>query len=81
MAHMLITFGMFIDYIRHVYHTQDEYPCIVTLWSGYIGTIMIANSYVVRCWNLFFAFRSTGVKFVLLIYKNLIFHSLVQFFS
>ena len=27
----------------------DNYPCLITLWSGYVGTIILFNSYLWRC--------------------------------
>ena len=37
----------------------ESIPCWLTLWAGYLGTILICNTYLIRCWILYFTFRST----------------------
>ena len=39
-----------------------EYPCWIILFSGYIGTIILCNIYVIRCWTLFFHYYLTQAK-------------------
>jgi hypothetical protein len=33
------------------------YPCTLNLWSGYVGTLVLFNCYIWRCWTLYFRFR------------------------
>lgn len=28
---------------------EDNYPCVLNVWSGYVGTIILFNSYLWRC--------------------------------
>jgi len=37
----------------------DDYPCYLNLWSGYIGLIVLFNTYLWRCWTLYFTFNLT----------------------
>lgn len=37
----------------------DSYPCLLNLWTGFIGTIVLFNTYVWRCWVLYFTFELT----------------------
>jgi len=37
----------------------DSYPCYLNLWSGYIGLIVLFNTYLWRCWTLYFTFNLT----------------------
>jgi len=41
---------------------SDNYPCLLTLWSGYIGTLVLFNTYLWRCWTLYFKFHLTQQK-------------------
>jgi len=38
---------------------RDEYPCWLNVWSGYVGTVVLLNTYIWRCWTLYFKFRLT----------------------
>lgn len=40
----------------------DDYPCMLTMWSGHIGTIVLFNTYLWRCWTLYFTFHLTQQK-------------------
>jgi len=40
----------------------NDYPCWLFLWAEYVGSIMIGNAYVWRCWNLYFSFNLTQHK-------------------
>lgn len=42
--------------------TGDDYPCLLNLWSGYLGTIVLFNTYLWRCWTLYFRFHLTQEK-------------------
>lgn len=35
----------------------NVYPCTLNLWSGYVGTLVLFNCYIWRCWTLYFRFR------------------------
>jgi len=37
----------------------DEYPCLVSLWTGWVGLIVLFNAYMWRCWQLYFTFQLT----------------------
>lgn len=37
----------------------DSYPCLLNLWSGFIGVIVLFNTYLWRCWVLYFTFELT----------------------
>lgn len=37
----------------------DSYPCVLNIWSGYVGTITLFNVYIWRCWVLYFTFNLT----------------------
>jgi len=37
----------------------DDYPCLLTLWSGHVGTILLLNVYLCRCWTLYYTFHLT----------------------
>jgi hypothetical protein len=39
-----------------------SYPCFLNLWSGYIGTIVLFNAYLWRCWTLYFTYNLTQEK-------------------
>ena len=39
-----------------------DYPCLLNIWSGYIGTVILFNSYLWRCWTLYFNFNLTHVR-------------------
>jgi hypothetical protein len=41
---------------------SDDYPCLLTLWSGYVGTLVLFNTYLWRCWTLYFKFHLTQQK-------------------
>lgn len=41
---------------------DSDYPCFLNMWSGYVGTIVLFNSYLWRCWTLFFNFNLTHVR-------------------
>jgi hypothetical protein len=36
---------------------NDDYPCLLNIWSGYVGTVILFNSYLWRCWTLFYNFN------------------------
>jgi len=36
--------------------TASVYPCLATLWQGYAGTILVGDTYLIRCWMLYFNF-------------------------
>ncbi len=40
----------------------DDYPCLLNMWSGFIGTVVLFNAYLWRCWQLFFIFNLTNVR-------------------
>jgi len=37
----------------------DSYPCLLNLWSGFIGLLVLFNTYMGRCWVLYFTFSLT----------------------
>jgi len=37
----------------------NAWPCLLTLWSAYIGLSVLFNIYLWRCWVLFFTFQLT----------------------
>mmetsp|Transcript_35082 Transcript_35082/g.68882 ORF Transcript_35082/g.68882 Transcript_35082/m.68882 type:complete len:460 (+) Transcript_35082:48-1427(+) len=37
----------------------DSYPCLLNMWSGFAGTLLLLNTYVWRCWVLYFTFNLT----------------------
>jgi len=41
---------------------DTSFPCELTLWCAYIGTVFLANTYLWRCWTLFFTFHLTQQK-------------------
>lgn len=53
---LLICYGTFLC-LRAI--VGDSYPCAFNIWSSYIGTIALCNTYLWRCWTLYFAFRMT----------------------
>jgi len=45
----------------------DSYPCLLNLWSGFVGLLILFNTYMWRCWVLYFIFgvtqeRLLGIK-------------------
>ena len=38
---------------------DDEYPCLLNVWSSYIGTLILLNCYVIRCMILSFKYFIT----------------------
>jgi len=38
---------------------SNSYPCLLNLWSGFIGLIVLFNTYMWRCWVLYFIFGIT----------------------
>jgi len=40
----------------------DTYPCLVNLWCSHIGTIVLFNTYLWRCWSLYFTYNLTQTK-------------------
>lgn len=41
---------------------HDYYPCIVNIWAGYVGTVVLFNTYLWRGWTLYFTFHLTQQK-------------------
>eukprot|EP00808_Paulinella_micropora_P021606 g16972.t1 len=39
--------------------SQDVYPCLLNLWSSFIGVVVLFNTYMWRCWVLYFTFELT----------------------
>jgi hypothetical protein len=37
----------------------DGWPCLLNLWSSWVGSIVLCNVFVWRCWVLFFKFKLT----------------------
>lgn len=37
----------------------DSYPCVLNVWSSFIGLIVICNAYAWKCWVLYFKFNLT----------------------
>jgi len=40
----------------------DDYPCMLNVWGSYIGTLVLLNAYLWRCWTLYFNFYQTQAK-------------------
>jgi hypothetical protein len=38
---------------------RDQYPCLLNVWSGFIGLVVLFNTYIWRCWVLYFTFGIT----------------------
>lgn len=34
-----------------------NYPCLLSLWSGFLGILLVCNIYIWRCWTLFFSYN------------------------
>eukprot|EP00457_Paulinella_chromatophora_P005860 gb/GEZN01005878.1/.p1 GENE.gb/GEZN01005878.1/~~gb/GEZN01005878.1/.p1 ORF type:complete len:482 (-),score=58.94 gb/GEZN01005878.1/:222-1667(-) len=37
----------------------DGYPCLMNLWTGFVGLVVLFNTYLWRCWVLYFTFELT----------------------
>lgn len=46
--------------IQRIY--EETYPCMLNLWSGFIGLIMLFTGYLWRCWSLYFTFHLTRCR-------------------
>lgn len=40
----------------------DDYPCLLNVWAAFIGTLVLCNTYLLRCWHLYFTYRVTQEK-------------------
>jgi len=40
----------------------DDYPCVLNIWTQYIGTLVLCNTYLLRCWHLYFKYYMTQEK-------------------
>jgi hypothetical protein len=40
----------------------DSYPCYLNLWASYVGTLVLCNTYLIRCFHLFFKYFLTQEK-------------------
>jgi len=40
----------------------DSYPCLLNMWCGFVGTVVLLNVYLWRCWLLYFHFNLTAVR-------------------
>jgi len=41
---------------------SNDYPCLLNMWSGHIGTVVLMNTYLWRCWSLYFTYNLTQQK-------------------
>lgn len=41
---------------------SNRYPCLFNMWTTWIGTIVLFNTYLWRCWSLYFTFHLTQEK-------------------
>jgi len=54
---IIFFFWVLILCLQRIY--VETYPCLVNVWSGFIGIIILFNTYLWRCWVLFFTFQLT----------------------
>ena len=40
----------------------DGYPCLLNIWAGYCGTVLLLNTYLWRCWELYYIFTLTNMR-------------------
>jgi hypothetical protein len=40
----------------------SSYPCMANLWTSYIGIVILFNTYLWRCWTLYFSFNVTQLR-------------------
>jgi hypothetical protein len=53
----------FVFFLFLWWNSQQVWPCWMTLWSGHLCAIFIANSYLARCWLLRVSYQATGLVF------------------
>lgn len=37
----------------------DSYPCLLNIWSSYLGVLLLFNTYLWRCWSLYYLHHQT----------------------